>query len=294
MNSKYKQKYSEYVSAVEQYLDEFSSQGRYVKASSVLDAVRYSLLGGGKRIRPVLALAVGEMIGLSVQDVMPYAAAIEMVHSFSLIHDDLPDMDDDDLRRGKPSNHIVYGNATAILAGDALFAMAFESALSGPGDLNYGNAALFLAESSGLSGMAGGQGIDVEFASGSLDLDQLIEMHMLKTGALLEAAIVGPMHLSGESGELYEKLENYARYVGLAFQIRDDILDVEGDVAILGKETNRDSELAKNTFVSVLGLEESKRSLAEFTRNAVDIAESLGDKGWFLAEFARTSEKRNK
>ena len=242
----------------------------------------------------MLALAVGTILGLSTQDVLPFAAAVEMIHTYSLIHDDLPDMDDDDLRRGRPSNHIVFGNATAILAGDALQAMAFESVLSGSGDLNYTNAALFLAESAGLSGMVGGQGIDVEFSSGTLELDQLIDMHMLKTGAIMEAAIVGPMHLCRTSGDLYAKLENYARYVGLAFQIRDDILDVEGDVSVLGKETNRDVDLSKNTFVSLLGLEESKRYLAECTENAVKIAKSIGDEGWFLAEFAKEGQTRVK
>ncbi len=294
MNNNYSIQYSKYLEDINTYLEEFSSQGKYSNTSSVFEAVRYSLLGGGKRIRPVLALAVGTILGLSTQDVLPYAAAIEMIHTYSLIHDDLPDMDDDDLRRGRPSNHIVFGNATAILAGDALQAMAFESALSGAGELNYANAALFLAESAGLSGMVGGQGIDVEFSSGTLELDQLIDMHMLKTGAMMEAAIVGPMHLCGTSGDLYAKLENYARYVGLAFQIRDDILDVEGDVSVLGKEINRDADLSKNTFVSLLGMEGSKKYLAECTDNAVKIAESIGDEGWFLAEFAREGQTRVK
>lgn len=294
MNNNYSIQYSRYLEEINTYLEEFSSQGKYSNSSSVFESVRYSLLGGGKRIRPVLALAVGTILGLSTQDVLPFAAAVEMIHTYSLIHDDLPDMDDDDLRRGRPSNHIVFGNATAILAGDALQAMAFESVLSGSGDLNYTNAALFLAESAGLSGMVGGQGIDVEFSSGTLELDQLIDMHMLKTGAIMEAAIVGPMHLCRTSGDLYAKLENYARYVGLAFQIRDDILDVEGDVSVLGKETNRDVDLSKNTFVSLLGIEESKRYLAECTENAVKIAKSIGDEGWFLAEFAKEGQTRVK
>lgn len=294
MNNNYSIQYSRYLEEINTYLEEFSSQGKYSNSSSVFESVRYSLLGGGKRIRPVLALAVGTILGLSTQDVLPFAAAVEMIHTYSLIHDDLPDMDDDDLRRGRPSNHIVFGNATAILAGDALQAMAFESVLSGSGDLNYTNAALFLAESAGLSGMVGGQGIDVEFSSGTLELDQLIDMHMLKTGAIMEAAIVGPMHLCRTSGDLYAKLENYARYVGLAFQIRDDILDVEGDVSVLGKETNRDVDLSKNTFVSLLGLEESKRYLAECTENAVKIAKSIGDEGWFLEEFAKKGQTRVK
>lgn len=294
MNNNYSIQYSRYLEEINTYLEEFSSQGKYSNSSSVFESVRYSLLGGGKRIRPVLALAVGTILGLSTQDVLPFAAAVEMIHTYSLIHDDLPDMDDDDLRRGRPSNHIVFGNATAILAGDALQAMAFESVLSGSGDLNYTNAALFLAESAGLSGMVGGQGIDVEFSSGTLELDQLIDMHMLKTGAIMEAAIVGPMHLCRTSGDLYAKLENYARHVGLAFQIRDDILDVEGDVSVLGKETNRDVDLSKNTFISLLGLEESKRYLAECTENAVKIAKSIGDEGWFLEEFAKEGQTRVK
>lgn len=294
MDNNYSLQYAKYLKAVEHYLEEFSSQGKYSNSSSIFESVRYSLLGGGKRIRPVLALAVGSILDLEVQDVLPYAAAVEMIHTYSLIHDDLPDMDDDDLRRGRPANHIVFGNATAILAGDALQAMAFESALSGSGDLNYANACLFLTESAGLSGMVGGQGIDVEFSAGSLDIDQLIDMHMLKTGALLEASIVGPMHLCRTSGELYARLENYARCIGLAFQIRDDILDVEGDVSVLGKETNRDSDLAKNTFVTVLGLEESKKYLAELTEEAIETANSIGEKGWFLAEFARQAQTRVK
>ena len=246
-------------------------------------AMEYSLLAGGKRLRPVLCLTTAVLCGAGEADVMPFAAAIEMIHTYSLIHDDLPAMDDDDLRRGKPSSHKVFGEATAILAGDALLTDAFsfmcEARAPAPQVLR---AVAELASAAGSTGMVGGQVLDMQFTGGekgqgaggvarqdpgpAVGLDELRYMHSLKTGALIRASCVCGALLAGAPESTVQALRLYGAALGSAFQIADDILDVTADTATLGKPAGSDVEQGKCTYPSLLGLDRS-RQLAEEQRD---------------------------
>jgi geranylgeranyl diphosphate synthase type II len=223
--------------------------------------MRYSLLAGGKRLRPILCLAACELAGGDRSLAMPTAVALEMVHTMSLIHDDLPAMDNDDLRRGRPTNHKVYGEANAILAGDALLTRAFEMvALRSPGvpaeQLLQVVGELSLA--SGAPGLVGGQVVDLECEAKQVDLETLEYIHLHKTGALLRACVVCGALIAGASDELLAALRTYARGIGLAFQIIDDILDVTASSEVLGKTAGKDLTADKTTYPKLLGLEESR------------------------------------
>ncbi|MBV9849644.1 MAG: polyprenyl synthetase family protein [Armatimonadetes bacterium] len=236
------------------------------------EAMRYSLFCGGKRLRPILALAGAEAVGGEPHHVLPLACAVECIHTFSLIHDDLPAIDDDDLRRGNPTNHVVYGEAMAILAGDALLALAFEliaeCRLFLPADRVL-DALTMVARASGTRGMVGGQVSDIE-CEGRDDLDEptVASIHARKTGALLLASLLAGARLCGASVAQEAALREYGRQVGLAFQITDDILDLEGDAAKLGKPLGSDLKQDKATYPKVLGVPAS-RALA---RNASEAA----------------------
>jgi geranylgeranyl diphosphate synthase type II len=224
--------------------------------------MRYSLLAGGKRLRPILCLAACELAGGEAALAMPTAVALEMVHTMSLIHDDLPAMDNDDLRRGRPTNHKVYGEANAILAGDALLTRAFEMvALRSPGvpadRLLAVVAELSLA--SGAPGLVGGQVVDLECEGKSVDLDTLEYIHLHKTGALLRACVLCGAQIAGGGAELLTALGTYARGIGLAFQIIDDILDVTASSEVLGKTAGKDLTADKTTYPKLLCLDESRR-----------------------------------
>ncbi|MGN1059799.1 MAG: polyprenyl synthetase family protein, partial [Clostridia bacterium] len=227
---------------------------------AVYDAMEYSLFSGGKRIRPVLCVACAELFG-NAEEALPFACAIEMIHTYSLIHDDLPCMDDDDLRRGKPTNHIVYGEAMAVLAGDALLNLAFETVLQ------HSKAApaltleglKIIAESAGTEGMIGGQVIDLESEGKTIDSVTLMAMHVHKTGALMMAAAKTGALIGGGTKEDVLTMEKFARYLGVAFQIKDDILDVESTAEVLGKPIGSDSANQKTTFVTLYGLEQSRK-----------------------------------
>jgi len=236
--------------------------------------MRYSLTAGGKRLRPMLVLAVLEALNKPIERGIPYACALEMIHTYSLIHDDLPAMDDDDLRRGKLTNHKVFGEAAAILAGDALLTRAFsliaESYLADP-EVKPETALKLIAElgkRAGAAGMVGGQMADIEGEGKRLDLQQLEYIHRHKTGDLLIAALRGGGYLAEADGKQMEALTRYGVSIGLAFQIRDDILNVEGDAALLGKAVGSDAEREKATYPALLGLEESKRRLRELLDEA--------------------------
>jgi len=225
------------------------------------EAMRYSLLAGGKRIRPVLALATAEALGHAPDDVLPLAGALEMVHTYSLIHDDLPAMDDDDLRRGQPTCHVAYGEDVAILAGDALFAEAFRLLLteqSGqPADVIA--AARELAAAVGAEGMVGGQFLDVAAeGAGGDDATALRRLHELKTGRLIAASVLCVMHLCGANGPATLALGRFAAELGVLFQIVDDILDVTGEDSELGKPSGSDERHGKRTYVSVFGLDQAR------------------------------------
>ncbi len=258
----------------------------------LLTAMEYSLLAGGKRLRPALCLSFGELFGAERARIMPFAAGFELIHTYSLIHDDLPAMDDDDLRRGRPSNHKVFGEACAILAGDALLTEAFgcmgRTWPGVPADLVL-PALAEAARAAGAAGMVGGQVLDMEYtAKQGLSLSELSRMQVLKTGALLTASCVCGAILAGAGEEGVARAREYGEAVGAAFQIVDDILDEVGDAATLGKPVGSDREQGKNTYPSMIGLDESRRLAEERSAAAVAaLAPYTGPAADFLRELAR-------
>lgn len=237
----------------------------------IYDAMNYSLLAGGKRLRPILVLETCRMCGGDPMTALPFACAIEMVHTYSLIHDDLPCMDNDDLRRGKPSSHRAFGEAAAVLAGDGLLTAAFEIALEGRGALppeRVLDALDCLAHAAGAAGMVGGQALDMAGEGRCLELSEVEELQALKTGALIAAAAEVGCILAGGEPWQREAVRRYARKLGRAFQIRDDMLDVISDTEKLGKTTGKDARAEKSTFVTLKGLEECGRLVEDLTRQA--------------------------
>ena len=248
--------------------------------ASLHRAMRYAVLDGGKRIRPTLVYASGQAVGSRREVLDGPACAIEFIHAYSLIHDDLPAMDDDDLRRGKPSCHKAFGEASAILAGDALQSLAFY-VMSHDNHLTDMATRLRMIETlalaAGSRGMAGGQVIDLEAAGRLLDIAELEDMHIHKTGALIRASVVLGALTAPELGEsTLERLDHYAKCIGLAFQIRDDILDVEGETAKLGKRSGADLTLEKSTYPALIGLEASRQRAVELNDEAQDSLSGLG------------------
>lgn len=266
--------------------------------SIIYKAMKYSLMAGGKRLRPILALAVCEMLEGDRNDVLPYACAIEMIHTYSLIHDDLPAMDNDDYRRGIPTNHKVFGDAMAILAGDALLNKAFELMLSytiaNSDKLKVKLEAMHvIAESAGAEGMIRGQVVDLESEGTAIPKETLEYMHRCKTGALIKAPILASALLCGASEGEYRQLLKYAENIGLAFQIKDDIMDVKGSMEQMGKATGRDTAENKSTYVTLLGVNEAEKFLEKSVNEAVDALECFGEKAQFLKELAVFIKDRN-
>jgi farnesyl diphosphate synthase len=234
----------------------------------LLDAMRHATLGGGKRVRALLAYGGGELAGADPDDVDGAAAAVELIHAYSLVHDDLPCMDDDVLRRGKPSCHVAFGEAIALLAGDALQSLAFEVLARTPARDPAAQIAL-LAQASGASGMAGGQAIDLATAGETLALNELERMHALKTGALIRAAVrLGAGCGRPMSADENDALDRYASAIGLGFQIVDDVLDVEGTASSLGKTAGKDAMQRKTTYASLLGLSAARERIEALRGNA--------------------------
>ncbi|HIY21465.1 MAG TPA: polyprenyl synthetase family protein [Candidatus Flavonifractor merdigallinarum] len=257
--------------------------------ADLYDAMQYSLLAGGKRLRPVLLLETCRMCGGEADKVLPFACAIEMLHTYSLIHDDLPAMDNDDLRRGRPTNHKVYGEATAILAGDALLTAAFETMLEQGGDLPPERvlaAAACLGRAAGARGMVGGQALDMAGEGHALSLSDVEELQRLKTGALIAAAVEMGCILAGGSADDRAAVVRYAQKLGLAFQIRDDMLDVAGDEQTLGKPIGSDAENEKTTFVTLKGLERCQELVEELTGEAQQALSPFGEAAGFLCWLA--------
>ena len=261
------------------------------------DAMRYSLLAGGKRLRPVLVLEACRLCGGDTEAALPFAGAIEMVHTYSLIHDDLPCMDDDDLRRGRPTNHKVYGEATAVLAGDALLTAAFETMLA-PGQPlppeRLTAAAGILARAAGGEGMVGGQILDMAGEERALALSQVEELQRLKTGALITAALEMGWAVAGGTPEQREALRTYGARLGLAFQIQDDILDVVGDQTALGKPVGSDARSGKTTFVSLKGVDGCRELVARLTAQAEEALAPFGERGAELRALAASLAVREK
>ncbi|MEE9492372.1 MAG: farnesyl diphosphate synthase [Gammaproteobacteria bacterium] len=262
--------------------------------ASLHQAMRYSVLNGGKRIRPLLVYAAGQACQTPVEALNIFAAAVEMIHAYSLIHDDLPAMDNDALRRGRPTCHIKFGEAEAILAGDALQALAFRSlahsSMAGCSAEQRLEAIKLLAEASGSRGMVGGQSIDLASINKQLDIAELEDMHVHKTGALIRASVLGAVICSAKiSSQDQQALDHYAQFIGLAFQVQDDILDVTGDTAETGKNTGADQALNKPTYVSLLGLSEARRRVTELHESALDSLKNLGQQAdplrWLSAQI---------
>lgn len=264
---------------------------------TLLEAVNYSMLAGGKKLRPLLMKETYEMFGGQEQAVWPFMAALEMIHTHSLIHDDLPAMDNDEYRRGKKTTHAVYGEAMAILAGDALLNLAYETAVQAfalcARPDRAARALAILAEKTGVWGMIGGQSVDVENEGKPLSLPQITFIYELKTGALIQAAMMIGAALAGASEEETEKLSRIALNVGMAFQIQDDILDITGSREVLGKPVKSDEKNHKYTYASVKGLEESAKDVERYSKEAVRLLEELPYRNEFLQELILTLIHRN-
>lgn len=275
---------------LEKFIPETDAKYRVVR-----DAMRYSVQAGGKRLRPVLTLAICEMLGGDAQSALPFACAVECIHVSSLIHDDLPCMDDDDMRRGKPSCHIAFDYATALLAGDALLLAAFEI-ISKAGEFGATpkmmvKATNVLASYSGVHGMVGGQVIDLKTENTKVDEETLSLMHLYKTGALIKAACEMGAIAAGGGEKDIKKIRAYADSLGLAFQACDDILDVEGNQEDLGKPVGSDEQQNKTNYISLIGLEGTKIRAKELTDNALDNLSEF-NKNEFMIDITQKMLKR--
>jgi farnesyl diphosphate synthase len=258
-------------------------------------AMRYAVLGGGKRLRPVLVYATGSTLGAALERLDASAAAVEIIHAYSLVHDDLPAMDDDALRRGRPTCHVAFGEAMAILAGDALQALAFD-VLAADRALDAGihvEMLATLAAACGSHGMAGGQALDLAAVGKRLSPQELERMHVQKTGALIRASVrLGALAAGCRDPALLDALQRYGHAVGLAFQIRDDILDVEGDSSVIGKTAGKDAANDKPTYPAILGMDDTRAQLRRFTEEAIDAVQPLGERATLLIDIARYVAER--
>ncbi|GAA0258744.1 polyprenyl synthetase family protein [Rhodanobacter caeni] len=259
-------------------------------------AMRYAVLGGGKRLRPLLVYAAAQALGVDGPQLDAAACAVELIHAYSLVHDDLPAMDDDALRRGRPTCHVVFGEAMAILAGDALQALAFEILADDTARQTRPETGMAmlraLGRACGAEGMAGGQALDLAAVGQPLTLAQLEHMHACKTGALIRASVQLGALAAGGDADVLLALDEYASAVGLAFQVRDDILDVEGESSVIGKTAGKDAAAGKPTFPSIIGLDASRARLAELTDTALAAIAPLGTRGTLLQELARYAADR--
>ncbi len=257
-------------------------------------AMRYAVLGGGKRLRPLLVYAAAHALDETGPQLDAAACAVELIHAYSLVHDDLPAMDDDALRRGRPTCHIAFGEAMAILAGDALQALAFEI-LADHGIHHAGTGIAMLGalgRACGSEGMAGGQALDLAAVGRHLTLAELEHMHACKTGALIRASVQLGALIGGADADTLRTLDRYAHAVGLAFQVRDDILDVEGEAAVIGKTAGKDAAAAKPTFPSIIGLDASRARLRELTDTALAAVAPWSSRGALLTELAHYAANR--
>jgi len=281
----FNQKTSHYATRVEKalnaYLPAVSQQPQKLH-----EAMRYAVLKGGKRIRPLLVYASGEALGIPAQQLDTCACAVELIHAYSLVHDDLPAMDNDDLRRNQATVHIAFDEATAILVGDALQTLAFHILASDPNTRI--NSIQLLTQASGSLGMCGGQALDIAGENQQLDLDQLEQIHQLKTGELIRAAILLPcFSLPTIEEKITEQLSRFAQCIGLAFQIRDDILDIEGDTLIIGKPQGSDQAQHKSTYPALLGMKNAKQKADDLFKEANEILLTFGEQAELLHCLAK-------
>lgn len=289
--SEFKAIYAYRKNLIEEYIE---NDLEYLNCSyrTVLDAMRYSACAGGKRIRPVLLMSAFSIFSDNYESALPFCAAIEYIHTYSLIHDDLPAMDNDELRRGIPTCHIKYSEAIAILAGDALLNYAYEKMLESP-LMTSGYAMKEIAKAAGKSGMIGGQVVDIENEGNKIELELLNELHALKTGALIRAACKAGAFLGGASYEDAEKLGEFGSLIGMAFQIKDDILDKTSSLEELGKPVGSDEKNDKTTYLSHFSIEECEDIINQLTERANIIMNDFGERGNFLKELATDLIGRN-
>lgn len=293
--------FDDYRELIEKHLTDFIPDVDH-KSITLYYSMKYSITSGGKRIRPVLLLAACDFCGGKVEEALPYACAIEYIHTYSLIHDDLPCMDNDDLRRGVPTNHKVYGEAVATLAGDGLQAAAYEVMNRDMflyfDDINALKrrirAAYEISKGSGCRGMVAGQLADMEAEDKSCSAEMLDYIHLTKTAALIVAAVRAGAYLGGADSEMLDDLTVYAENLGLAFQICDDILDVEGEEAEMGKKSGMDSINKKATYPSIYGIEKSKERLDTLTETAIDALKKYYDNAEVFTKLAKTLAVRGK
>ena len=273
----------EYREFIEHYLGNIYPEFRSEPQTQLFDAMEYSLLAGGKRLRPIFAMDFCRMCGGDWKNAAPFAAAVEMIHTYSLIHDDLPCMDNDDFRRGRPTNHKVYGEAMAILAGDALLTDAFLVASSAklPNPQDMGFAISVLAQGAGSLGMVGGQVLDIQAEQRELTEQEVIDIQSRKTGALINDACVLGVIAGGGSEEQIAAAARFAGALGMAFQIRDDMLDVIGTQEEMGKGVGTDA--AKNTFVKLYGLEKCEELVQKYTNTAIEMLSTFQDNEYMIA-----------
>lgn len=285
-----------YKNLVDSELEKYTRFPR-LKQYRLFEAMKYSLMAGGKRIRPILTLEFGKMCGGKTENALPAACAIEMIHTFSLIHDDLPCMDNDDMRRGQPSCHKTFDEATALLAGDALeiypFKVLIDCHKNGVSAENILKMINLLSECSGHFGMIGGQQIDTQFEGQQIELDDLLAMYSMKTSRLLQAAVCMGCYSAGADDITVGLAAEYADKLGIAFQIVDDILDVCGDEKTLGKPIGSDKENNKITLVALIGLEKAKEKADQLTEEALDILKSFSNNE-FIKKFTIKLLNRNK
>jgi len=284
--------YEEYKQIIDEHLMDFMPSVDN-KSITLYESMKYSLTAGGKRLRPVLLLASCEFAGGDIKEALPYAIALEYIHTYSLIHDDLPAMDNDDFRRGRPTNHKVYGDANAILAGDGLLTTAFE--IMNRDMLMYLDdikaltkrikAINEIAKAAGVRGMVAGQVSDMEAEKTQVSNEMLEYIDINKTGAIITGAIRAGLQLGEPWPELLTNFENYGENLGLAFQIADDILDVTGDINEMGKEAHHDQDSFKNTYVSINGLENAQARLEQLTKSAIDAIKPYYDNAEFFREL---------
>lgn len=289
----------DYVRQTEAFLQQALHTRGCAGQEKIVEAMRYSILAGGKRLRPALTLEFCRLSGGTAAQALPFAAALEMIHTYSLIHDDLPCMDDDDLRRGRPTNHKVYGEAMAVLAGDALLTQAF-AVMTDPAYVDgldpsvVVQAVSCLAQEAGVLGMIGGQVLDLQGEGRQIGLEDLICLQERKTGALIRAAVRMGCLVGGANPEQTQAAVRYAECIGLAFQIQDDILDIEGDTAVLGKPVGSDESNRKSTFPALLGLEACHRRVHELTEQAIHAVSPHFEDPSFLTELAASLADRQK
>ncbi len=294
----FKEQLQKNINMIEELLQEFLPE---IKGSQklILEAMDYSLMAGGKRIRPLLMGETYKLFGGEGDEIKLFMAAIEMIHTYSLVHDDLPAMDDDDYRRGRKTTHIVYGEDMGILAGDALLNYAFETAtksfdLVPDQSIQIGKALRVLSNKAGVFGMIGGQVIDVASTGESINKDTLDEIFRLKTGALIEASMMIGAILAGADQNQVDKIENIASNIGMAFQIQDDILDVIGNADSIGKPDLSDEKNKKTTYITLLGLEVSREKVEKHSEEAINQLKSIAGDTDFLEELVKMLIYREK